>query len=63
MNPTTFIALPALTLVSALALPVGLEAQPQSPRYIVVDLGKPGLGGPSGVPTSPSPWPTPPEPF
>ena len=46
MKSTTFVSLPALTLMSVLALPVGLEAQPQQPRYIVVDLGKPGFGGP-----------------
>src|ERR1041384_7392387 len=44
MKSTSSILLSALSLISAL-IPFRLEAQPQSPRYIVTDLGKPGLGG------------------
>jgi len=37
--------MPALSLLSALAIPGHLQAQPEPPRYIVHDLGKPGLRG------------------
>jgi probable HAF family extracellular repeat protein len=46
MKSTTFIYLPALAFAAALASPRELQAQPQTPRYIVVDVGKPGFGGP-----------------
>ena len=38
-------SMPALSILAALAIPGRLPAQPQSPRYIVNDLGKPGLHG------------------
>src|SRR5258708_2717230 len=47
MKYTLMLSLPALSLIAALAIPGRLEAQPQSPRYIVNDLGKPGLHGPN----------------
>ena len=45
MRSTLLISMPALSLLTALAIPGRLPAQPQSPRYIVNDLGKPGLHG------------------
>src|SRR5438552_1250009 len=47
MTYALLISMPALSLLTALAIPGHLKAQPQPPRYIINDLGKPGLHGPN----------------